>query len=65
MEPKTFLEPADVARETGLSGSSVRELANRGELEVAARTRRGLRLLSPAVVARFKRQREARRAGGR
>ena len=58
---RTYLEANDVSRELDLSASTVRDLANRGALPVAARTARGGRLFSPSAIAEFKLRREAAR----
>ena len=58
-----FWEPQDAARELNLSADSVRALERTGQLQVAARTPRGLRLFDPVVVEKLAqtraRQREA------
>ena len=48
-----LLEPSDVARLLGLSTTRVRQLALEGQLPVAVRTRRGLRLFRLLDVKRY------------
>jgi hypothetical protein len=46
-----YLETADVARRAGLSATSIRMAVVSGDLPVAARTERGVRLFLPTDVA--------------
>lgn len=56
-----LLEMHDVVRSLGLTAQSLNKYVATGELAVFARTRRGVRLFEPKVVAAFKRRHEARR----
>lgn len=53
-----FLEPTSAGLVLGLSASRIRALADEGELRVAARTTRGLRLFRPEDVAKLKARRQ-------
>ncbi len=55
-----YLEPADAARIVGLSSAAINVHADRGDLRIAARTRRGTRLFILKDVERFAAERVAR-----
>jgi len=55
-----FLTVQDVARRIGVGAARVRQLANTGQLRVAARTSSGERLFDPATVEDFARLRAER-----
>jgi len=48
-----LLEVGDVARRSGLSTLRIRQLADAGQLQPAAKTARGLRLFANEEVERF------------
>jgi hypothetical protein len=56
-----LLEPTDVGLVLRLSASSVRRLADEGQLMPVARTRRGVRLFTEADVERLRKRREKAR----
>jgi hypothetical protein len=58
-----LLEPTDVALALRLSVSSVRRLADEGELVPCARTRRGVRLFTEAEVSKVRSKRAKRGTG--
>lgn len=58
---QVFLEPADVARQCGVTASTIKVAAASGKLKVAAVTRRRGRLFLPKDVATYKRKRAASR----
>ncbi len=53
-----LLAPAEVARLLGVSSQTVRVLADRGALRIAAKTSRGIRLFKPDDVERLRVARE-------
>lgn len=57
---QVFLEPADVARQCGVTASTIKVAAASGKLKVAAVTCRRGRLFLPKDVARYKRKRAVR-----
>jgi DNA-binding transcriptional MerR regulator len=61
ISPAPLWEPADVAREVGVTTDTIKRHSDRGTLATAFRTRRGSRLFRPEDVARYIRER-ARRA---
>ena len=66
MEPGVplLLEPSDAGRVLGLSSSRVRVLADEGQLAVAGRTRRGVRLFAVDEIERLRVERARRPAPG-
>ncbi|HYN08494.1 MAG TPA: MerR family transcriptional regulator [Vicinamibacterales bacterium] len=58
---ETFLEPADAAREIGVTPAQIHRLTARGILQAVARTVRGTRLYLAEDVARVVAERKARR----
>jgi hypothetical protein len=60
MKERELLTVVDVGRLVGLGPDGVRLAIQRGELAVAARTRRGVNLVSPEAADAFKRLREQR-----
>lgn len=57
--PQVFLEPKDVAHELKLVPQSVRYLVKTGKIRIAATTRRGVKLFTPADVEILKQTRLA------
>ncbi len=60
---KIYLESHDVARKLGVGTDRVRQLADSGELQPAARTARGVRLFDADDVERLLRERVVRGVG--
>lgn len=58
-----LLQPTEAGVLLGISWERVRQLADRFELRIAARTRRGGRLFHPADVERLRRKRERAKNG--
>jgi hypothetical protein len=58
-QPALFLTVADAARVTKLSPAGFKAAADRGEIPIAARTRRGNRLFRPEDVECFAARRAA------
>lgn len=54
----TYLTPADVARSLGVTPATIRNMADRGELRVTAKTQSGIRLFTEKTVERVRRARE-------